>query len=122
MEEKVNGIGSGQEYPILKIGEQTYTVKFTRGMLYRMNKASIQFLPTFAPGGQAATLQLGQLIDTLHMAINFQGTHEDLAELVFDRRDEVAVLLIDAWGKVILPSLQARIPQTAEKKSGEQVQ
>ena len=98
---------TGVDYPEIELGGEKYPVKFTRGTLYRLSKAGIAFNPTFLKGG--ASVQLSNLIDTLHLVIQYPGTAEELTELVYDRRDEISGVLIEAWGKVVLPSLQAKI-------------
>lgn len=109
---------SGTEYPELELGGVTYEVKFTRGILYRLDKAGVTFNPQFTK--TTSTVKLANLIDVLHMVISFEGTHEELAELAYDKRDEVSSKLIQAWGKVVLPSLQARgSAQAAAKPSAD---
>lgn len=95
------------EYPKLELGGKTYELKFTRGLMYRMDKAGVLFNATIKK--TSSTMNFSNIVDVLHMAIRFDGTHEDLAELAFDRRDEITSLLVEAWSKVVLPSLQARV-------------
>ena len=95
---------TGVDYPEIELGGQKYPIKFTRGTLYRLSKAGIHFNPVFAKGGYS--LDISNLIDTLHMVIQFAGTHEELTELVYDQRWHVSAVLVEAWGKVVLPSLK----------------
>ena len=37
--------GTGVDYPTIELGGKTYTVKFSRGMLYRMHKQGVVFAP-----------------------------------------------------------------------------
>lgn len=109
-------IKSTIEYPKLELGDQTYEIKFTRGLLFRLDKAGIQFNATI--NKTRSTMGLANLIEVLHMAINFPGTTEELAELAFDKRDEIMTVLVEAWGKVVLPSLQARVAAQAAAQQG----
>lgn len=97
---------SVDEFPSIELGGKTYQLKFTRGALFRLDDAGISFNPAFTPAGYS--IKLANLIRTLHIVIGFAGTHEELAELAFDRRNEIGALLVQAWGKVLLPSLQLR--------------
>lgn len=102
---------TGQEYPTIELGGKAYELKFTRGMIYRLDKMGIVFAPVIrqtGPNTTETTVKLSNLIDTLHVVIGFQGTSEELAELAFDKRDELTFKLTDAWRKVVLPSMQAR--------------
>jgi hypothetical protein len=109
---------TGAEYPTIELGGKQYELKFTRGLQYRLEKAGNAFNPVFTK--TTSTLSLANLIDTLHMMIGFEGTHEELTEIAFDKRDEISAKLIESWGKVVLPSLQARkSAQAAAKPNAE---
>ena len=104
---------TGVDYPTIELGGKTYEVKFTRGLLYQLDKQGIKFNPQFA--NNAATCGLSSIVDTLKLAIGFEGTADELAELVYDKRDEALTALVNGWGKVVLPSLQAKIAATVAK-------
>ena len=104
---------TGVDYPTIELGGKTYEVKFTRGLLYQLDKQGIKFNPQFA--NNSATCGLSAIVDTLRLAIGFEGSSEELAELVYDKRDEALTALVNGWGKVVLPSLQAKIAATVAK-------
>lgn len=104
---------TGVDYPTIELGGKTYEVKFTRGLLYQLDKHGIKFNPQFA--NNSATCGLSAIVDTLRLAIGFEGSAEELAELVYDKRDEALTALVNGWGKVVLPSLQAKIAATVAK-------
>ena len=109
-------IGSGQEYPTLEIGGVKYTVKFSRGLLYRMGKAGVVFAPQVINQGTAVTMPFHQLVDVLTMAISWPGDNESLAELVYPIRGDAVAALMQAWGKAFpapRPTLQ-ETPATRE--------
>ena len=106
------------EYPKITLGGTEYEVKFTRGLLYRLEKAGIVFTPAIKNRGASCGLVV--LMETLHMAIGFKGTVEELTEIAFDQRDEVLTVLVDGWGKVMLPSLQTRAAAVAKRKPAQQ--
>ncbi len=112
---------TGVDYPELDLGGTKYAVKFTRAAIYRLEKAGIVFNPTFirdaAGKATGASTQFSNIVDVLHIVIKFEGTHDELAEFVYDRRDEISGVLIGAWGKVVLPSLQTRAAQLAAAKT-----
>ncbi len=93
--------GTGVDYPTIELGGTKYTVKFSRGMLYRMGKQGVNFAPQFA--NNAVSMPFAQVVDVLHIATGFAGTHEELAELVFDKRNEAVTALMSAWGKAFPP-------------------
>ena len=111
-------IGTGVEYPTVELGGKTYEIKFTRALIYRLDKAGINFAPTMTRQGAVThtACAFGTIIDTLKMAISFDGTAEDLAELAFDKRDEILDALVAGLGKVVLPSLQARAAARAANR------
>lgn len=96
--------GSGVEYPKVELGGVTYEVKFTRGLIYRMDKAGISFTPRFLNQGKQVQLSFSNLIDVLRMAISFPGTAEELAELAYDKRNEITTALVNGWGNLLLSS------------------
>ena len=104
---------TGVDYPKIELGGKEYEVKFTRGLLYQLDKQGIKFNPQFA--NNSATCGLSAIVDTLKLAIGFEGTADELAELVYDKRDEALTALVNGWGKVVLPSLQAKIAATVAK-------
>lgn len=112
-EQKMTGI----EYPKVELGGKSYEIKFTRAALYRLDDAGITFNPRFTQAGY--TIGLANLVKTLHVVINFEGSHEELAELAYDNRDDIGAKLVDAWGKVVLPSLQAKASAMAAAKQAE---
>lgn len=95
--------GTGVEYPTIELGGQQYTVRFSRAMIYRMGKAGVSFAPKV--DGQNIKMDFAQVVDVLHLAIGFQGTQDELAELVYDKRGEAITVLLQAWGKAF-PSPQ----------------
>jgi|GEM_PF-4151630 len=107
MEDQLKGV----DYPTIELGGAPYTIKFTRAMFYRMGKAGIQFNPVF--NGNTAKIDFHVLVDVMKLAIGFTGSADDLAELLFDKRDEALRLLVDAWGNLVLPSLKLRIKEPA---------
>jgi hypothetical protein len=110
----MNQNGTGVEYPTVELGGTKYEVKFTRATLYQLDKAGIVFNPQVVRS--TASLKFSTIVDTLKLCIAFEGTAEELAELSFDKRDEILVVLVDAWGKVVLPSLQTRAAAIAANK------
>lgn len=104
---------TGVEFPTIELGGKTYTVKFSRGLLYQLDKQGIKFNPQFTR--DQASCGLSPLVDTLKLAIGFEGTADELTELVYDKRDEALTALVNGWGKVVLPSLQAKIAATVAK-------
>lgn len=99
---------TGVEYPTLTLGDgNTYTVKFTRGTLYRLSKAGVKFSPVFTKNSSSASLS--NVIDTLKVVIDYPGTAEELTEIAFDQKDEILSVLCAAWVKVALPTIQKRI-------------
>ena len=94
--------GSGLEFPTLELGGKMYIVKFTRGgLLYRLNKNGAE-LNLGGPKTISAT------VDLLYAALwnQFQGTPEDLADLVFG---EEKMLLV---GQVLGEALKKVFPPT----------
>lgn len=110
--------GTGITYPEIELGGKKYVVKFTRGLIYRMGKAGIDFRPVVTQG--SITVPFSTLVDVLHMAITFEGTPEDLAEVLYDKRNEAMTALIGAWAKMLPPVRLA--PEPGAKLTGEQVQ
>jgi hypothetical protein len=103
--------GTGVDYPTLELGGKAYTVKFSRGILYRMGKLGVVFNPRVA--NNQVTMSFTAVVDVMHAVIGFEGTHEDLAELVYDKRGDCVSALMVAWGKAFPPTPQAQAP--AEK-------
>ena len=112
MDESTN---TGTEYPTIELEGKTYEIKFTRAAMYRLDNAGVTFAPRFTPKGYS--VGIANLINTLHVVIGFQGSHEDLAELAYDKRDEIGGKLVEAWGKVVLPSFQAKASALAAAKA-----
>ncbi len=106
--------GTGVQYPTIELNGRPYDVKFTRAALYRMEKAGISFRPQFGLGGKTAQLPFSNIVDVLKLTTDFEGDHEELAEAVFDRRDEAASILLAAWGNLMLPSLSKRAEAAAK--------
>jgi hypothetical protein len=102
-------ITTSAEYPKIELGGTIYEVKFTRGLMYRLDKMGLSFSPTFEAGKKAWSGKLSNMIDVLKEAIGFEGSAEALTELCYDKRDEVLTVLVEAWGKGVLPSLNARV-------------
>ena len=98
----MNQNGTGVEYPTIELGGVNYTVKFSRGMLYRMGKQGVSFSPKF-PGEGKVSMDFSQIVDLLCLATGFPGTHEDMAELVYEKRNEAVAALMAAWGKAFPP-------------------
>ena len=94
--------GSGVEYPKVELGGVTYEVKFTRGLIYRIDQAGISFTPRFSDQGKQVQLSFSNLINVLRMAISFPGTAEELAELAYDKRNEITTALVNGWGNLLL--------------------
>jgi hypothetical protein len=98
-----------QEFPAIQIGDKTYPVKFTRGKLYDMAKAGIEYTPRIRDG--KVMMNRAQAIDVLHMLVDFKGTQHDLAELMWDRTAEVVDVLWSAWVKAYPPAPVTVQPQ-----------
>lgn len=111
--------GTGVKYPTIKVGDAEYEVKFTRGVLYRLEKAGVIFNPRFTNGGKTWTLSFSNVVDVLHACIDFNGTHEQLAELIFDTRDVAANILMEAWGNLMLPSTKRRAAAATAQRQAE---
>lgn len=107
MEDKSTGV----EYPTIELNGTVHTIKFTRAMFYRMGKAGVVFNPVFT--GNSAKIDFHVLVDVMKLAIGFTGSSDELAEMLFDKRDEALRLLVDAWGNLVLPSLKLRAKETA---------
>lgn len=102
--------GTGVEYPTIELGGKSYTVKFTRSTVYRLEKAGIKFNPRFSNGGKTVNMQFAEVVDVLAVCIGWPTNElEDLAELVFDVRDEATRIIVDAWGNLLRPSLERRL-------------
>lgn len=114
MDEK---LATGAEYPTIELGGVTYEVKFTRSTLYRMGKAGIRFAPQVTSG--LIQMPFHEIVDALALCIGWTGTADELAELCYDRRNELITPLVNAWAKVVLPSIPS-IPQTAAKLTADQ--
>lgn len=100
--------GTGIQYPEIELGGKRYTVKFTRGMLYRMGKLGVKFQPELVGGEQKQIrMDFTNLVDVLHVAIEFPGTHEELAELLYDKRNDAVTALVEAWAKMLPPATPA---------------
>lgn len=128
--EKGNGIGSGVEYPTLVIGGVSYVVKFSRGALYRLDKAGFdlrqlgpqlqQWFPKKLDDGTEipGNLRLSVLVDVLHSAIGdkFLGSPEQLAEALGENIAEAAIAVVQAIAKMKpspQPSQETAANQTA---------
>ncbi len=106
--------GSGVSYPIIELGNQTYSLKVTRGVLYRLGKRGINILPIEKlDEGRFLSLQFTMLVDILAVVISFAGTNEQLAELVYDHQQDVAKALWQAWGNLSLPPEKVKLQGTA---------
>lgn len=134
MEEQTITIGSGVDYPTLEIDGKTYTVKFSRAALYRLDKAGFdlrtlpdelrQWFPHKDEAGREipGRARLSVVIDILHAAISkeFHGTPEDLAEVTDpERTAEIVSALVLAMSKMQPPTKRA---PAAAAQTGEQVQ
>ena len=108
--------GTGVQYPTIVLGDKTYTIKFGRAMLYRMDKLGVKFLPTIIPPAGdrpgVVNMNFSQIVDVMHIAIGFQGTHEELAELVYEQRNEAVTALMVAWGKAFPPKTPVLTAET----------
>lgn len=105
--------GSGIEYPTIELGGKTYTVKFTGAAMWRMGKAGVAFRVTHTEDRQKLTTQFHNNVDVLYACIDFKGTIDELADLAWPKRQEVANVLIKGWGNLLLPSAQVQIRETA---------
>ena len=103
--------GTGVDYPTIELGGKTYTVKFSRGMLYRMGKLGVVFAPKLDAG--RITMDFAQIVDLAHLATGFKGTHDELAELLYDKRNDALTALMAAWGKAFPPSQTIPLRETA---------
>ena len=114
--------GSGVEYPTIELGGKTYTVKFTGYAQYRLQKAGITFAPAFRDGGKSYSIGLTSLVDVLAVCINWKGSTEDLANLVYPKakRDEVGQALMAAWGNLLLSSGEVKIRETTANPATDQ--
>ena len=135
MEDNGTGaIGSGVEYPTLQIDGKTYTVKFTRAAIYRLDKAGfdLRSLPTelksWFPHKEGddevpGRVRFSVMIDILHAILGreLRCTAEELAEMIDPTRTpEVATALILAMSKMQPPAV--RQPQATAATPGEAVQ
>lgn len=96
--------GTGIIYPVIELGGIKYTVKFSRGgILYRLSKSGTSLADL--TGGSK---NFSAVIDVLHAALfsQFQGSAEDLAELVMTegKTAEVAQAIGEALKKVFPPT------------------
>ncbi len=114
---------TGIDYPTIELGGKIYTVKFSRAILYRMGKAGIELQPKPSPIPGMVQLGFSNLVDVLHAATGFEGTPEQLAELVYEKRNEASTAIFTAWGKAF-PLPQQVAPEPAGIPTGvkEQVQ
>lgn len=116
--------GTGITYPEIELGGTKYTVKITRTAVYRMGKLGIKWRPTVEriPGTDLGRtlVAFSELVDMLHLATGFSGTHEELAELAYDKRNEAYDAIQLAWSK-IQPVAQ-QTPESPAKKTGEAIQ
>jgi hypothetical protein len=110
--------GTGVVYPTIELGGTAYTVRFSRGSLYRMQKLGVAFAPKIQPipdqpGMIRRTMTFSEVVDVMHIGINFPGTAEQLAELVTnDKVQEAFDKIMEAWGKAF-PSPQIRLQESA---------
>lgn len=102
------------EFPEIELGGETYQIKFTRGLLYRLDKMGIQFSPRFTPQGSTCTLS--NIIDVLHVVIGFKGTHEELAELAYDKRNDIHTKLVESWEKLCCRRFKRKHPLRRQRK------
>jgi len=89
---------TGMDYPTLTLAGVTYTIRLTRGALYRLGKAGIEITPRFNQNGVA--FSFFNLVDIFHAVSGFQGTPEEAAEVLYDHRNEFANILIASLGKL----------------------
>jgi hypothetical protein len=125
--------GTGIEYPTIEIAGKRYTVKFSRGALYRLDKAGFDLRELgpsiqrwFPNGGRDGNVRLSVLFDVLHSAIAEQlptGMNAmELCELALPmdspgeetqkRVVEIATAIIQALIKMAPPA-QTRLRETA---------
>jgi hypothetical protein len=102
---------TGIEYPTIELGGKTYIVKFSRGILYRLGKAGVDIRTTRGLG-DTINMPFTQLVDAYHVVIAFEGTHEELAELLFDKKGDALTKLILAVGKT-LPAAPIKLQEPA---------
>lgn len=96
---------TGATYPTVELGGVLYEVKFTRSMIYRMDKAGIKFSPEFIDGGKGGVkLSFSNLVDVLKVAIDFPGTADELSEMAYDKRNAITTILMNAWGNLLRSS------------------
>ena len=86
-------------------------------MLYRLEKAGVAFSPKFDRDSKTWAFSFSNIVDTLHACISYRGTHEELAEGVFDIRDQVSRVLLDAWGNLVLPTIQGRAAAAQQQQA-----
>ena len=111
---------TGTEHPVIELAGVKYPVKFTRGMLYNMGVAGIKFNPVVTAG--TARVDFHVIVDVMKLAIEWPGTAQELAEVLFDKRDQALTMLMEGWGNLVLPSLQSRVQSVAAKQETDQVQ
>ena len=112
---------TGVEYPTIELGGKEYTIRFTRALFYKMGKAGIKFNPQVT--STMVQVPFHELVDVMKLAIDFQGTEEELAEMLFDKRDQVVMPLVNAWGNLVLPTLKLRTQAAAANTpAGPQIQ
>lgn len=108
--------GTGIEYPTIELGGKTYTVKFSRGLLYRLAKAGVKIETRQIAGGVSMPFEI--LVDAYHVLIGFEGSHEELAEMMFDKRGEALNKLLVAVGKT-LPAAPIKLEEPAAKRTSD---
>jgi hypothetical protein len=128
MADKITPIGSGIDYPTLTLSDGvTYTVRFTRASVYRLDKAGFDvrklgseiqaWFPKDLGNGlvQNGNLRFSVLVDVLHASITpqYTGTTDDLAELLdLPYVQPAALAVINALAKT-WPSAQKPVETTA---------
>ncbi len=112
---------TGITYPTIEIGGKSYEIKFTGATLFTLQENGIQFAPRFEPNQNPADTkwrcEFNNLIKTLKVCIGWRFEIDTLANLVFPIRDEAFTKLMEAWGNLMLPSIQLKLRETAAKQA-----
>jgi hypothetical protein len=88
-----------EEFPMIELGGKAYSIKVTLAGLYRAEKAGIN--PNGRPERGQTVFSMPQIVDLCHFFCGFPGTHDQLAELVYHKRNEFADKFIVALNRCL---------------------
>ena len=106
--------GTGIDYPTIDLGGKTYTIKYTRAAVYDLSKAGVNL--------QGKQIPFHQIVDAMHILIEFPGTQRELAELLHGRVQEAWDKMNIAAGKIMPPIVKLQEPAASEQRNPDQVQ